>query len=173
MENILMRAQLTTLTVLGLASLAGCAHGEPPPVVPQQTLAAVVEAPAENAAENLPAHDVAPAPEPVKHHVEITVDHLPSPRSFDAAATTYVFWVRANEEDAWSNAAHLEPSKSAEEANFEFPQDTLLVHVTAESRPDASSPSQKVVLSARVSSNGACGHSVDQNDVKMRVRMCH
>jgi hypothetical protein len=109
----------------------------------------------------------------VKHHVEITVDHLPSPKSFDKGATTYVFWVRANDDDAWSNAAHLEPSKSTQEAAFEFPKDTLFVHVTAEADSDARTPSERVVLSTRVSTNGACGHTVDQNDVHMRVRMCH
>ena len=172
-----MRAQLLFVSVIGLGSLAGCAHNEPVPVMPQPTLAAVVEAPAADPGggetSDLPDHDMAPPPEPVKHHVEITVDHLPSPKSFDPSATTYVFWVRANDDDAWSNAAHLEPSKSAEEAKFEFPQDTLFVHVTAELDADAHSPSQKVVLSTRVSSNGACAHSVDQNDVKMKVRMCH
>jgi hypothetical protein len=174
-----MRALLPFLSVIGLVTLAGCAHNEPVAVMPQPTLAAVVEAPVAaadpggGATSALPDHDMAPPPEPVKHHVEITVDHLPPPKSFDASATTYVFWVRANDDDAWSNAAHLEPSKSAEEAKFEFPQDTLFVHVTAETDGDARSPSQKVVLSTRVSSNGACAHSVDQNDVKMKVRMCH
>ena len=178
-----MRAQLvlsSLVSALVLASLAGCAHGEPPPVVPQPTLAALVEvaaAPSDDstaeATGGLPEHDLAPPPEPVKHHVEITVDHLPPPKAFSAAATTYVFWVRANDDDAWSNAAHLEPSKNAEEAMFEFAQDTLFVHVTAEASADARSPSEKVVLSTRVSSNGACAHSVDQNDVKMKVRMCH
>jgi hypothetical protein len=113
------------------------------------------------------------APEPVKHHVEITVDHLPAPKKFAAAATTYVFWVRANDEDAWVNAAHLQPSKSAEEARFEFPKDVLFVHVTAETLQDARTPSAKVILSTRVSTDGACAHSVDQNEVKMKVRMCH
>ena len=155
-----MRLQLGILSILGLASLAGCAHAAPPPVVPQPTLAALVEAPAaDNAAEGadaLPDHDMAPAPEAVKHHVEITVDHLPSPKSFDKGATTYVFWVRANDDDAWSNAAHLEPSKSTQEAAFEFPKDTLFVHVTAEADSDARTPSERVVLSTRVSTNGAC-----------------
>ncbi len=84
-----------------------------------------------------------------------------------------MFWVRANDDDAWANAAHLEPSKGAEEAKFEFRQDTLYVHVTAEASADVRAPSEKVVLSTRVSTDGACAHSVDQNAVKMKVRMCH
>jgi hypothetical protein len=168
-----MRHTFGILTVLGLATLTGCAHEAAPPVVPQPTLAAVVEVPVEAPADALPDHDTAPAPEPVKHHVEITVDHLPSPKTFHPGATTYVFWVRANDDDAWSNATHLEPSKVAEEAHFEFPKDTLFVHVTAEASADARTPSEKVVLSTRVSTTGACAHSVDQNDVHMKVRMCH
>ncbi|MGO8996198.1 MAG: hypothetical protein ACLQVI_23040 [Polyangiaceae bacterium] len=174
-----MRHQLgvfSFLGFLGLAPLAGCAHTEPPPAVPTPTLAALVEVPAADPAsdsDGLPDHDMAPAPEPVKHHVEISVDHLPPPKSFDAAATTYVFWVRANDDDAWSNAAHLEPSKNGEEATFEFKNDVLFVHVTAEATSDARSPSGKIVLSTRVSTSGACAHSVDQNDVRMKVRMCH
>ena len=166
-----MRAHLVLLSMLGLGPLAGCAHSEPPPAL-EHTLAAAVEVPVQ-ADDALPDHDMAPPPEAVRHQVEITVDHLPPPRSFDQAATTYVFWVRANDDDAWANAAHLQPSKGAEEAKFEFGKDTLFVHVTAEATTDARKPSEKVVLSTRVSSNGACAHSVDQNDVKMKVRMCH
>jgi hypothetical protein len=171
-----MRHQIGVLSFVGLASLAGCAGSAPAPVAPQHTLAAVVEVPAPAADDStnaLPDHDMAPAPEAVKHHVEITVDHLPAPKSFEPGATTYVFWVRANDDDAWSNAAHLEPSKVSQEAKFEFPNDTLFVHVTAESSSDVRAPSEKVVLSTRVSTTGACAHSVDQNDVHMKVRMCH
>jgi hypothetical protein len=109
----------------------------------------------------------------VKHHVEITVDHLPAPASFKAGATTYVFWVRGSETQAWANAAHLDRSDEAEEAKFEFAEDTLFVHVTAEPEADARRPSDDVVLSTRVSRDGACASSVDQHDVTMRVRMCH
>ena len=169
-------ASFLNLSMLGLAlpAGAGCAHNDAPPVAPQHTLAALVEAPppADEPGDALPDHDMAPAPVAVQHHVEITVDHLPAPKTFDAAATTYVFWVRANDDDAWSNAAHLEPSKNAEEAKFDFGKDVLFVHVTAEATPDARRPSEKVVLSTRVTSNGACAHSVDQNDVKMKGRMC-
>jgi hypothetical protein len=169
-----IRSSFAAITVAtATALLAGCAHNEPPPVVPQPTLAAVIDVPAPSTDPNaLPDHDLAPPSEPVTHHVEITVDHLPSPKSFAPSASTYVFWVRANDDDAWANAAHLEPSKEAEEATFDFRQDTLFVHVTAEASADVRTPSPNVVLSAHVSSSGACAHSVDQRDVKMKVRMC-
>ena len=168
-----MRAPVL-LSVLGIAALTGCASAPPPAPIapPQATLAAVVAAPpAEGAAAEDPGP--APAPERVKHHVEITVDHLPAPKTFDKTATTYVFWVRANDEEAWSNAAHLDQTKESREAKFEFAEDTLFVHVTAEATAEARTPSDKIVLSTRVSSNGACAHSVDENDVTMKVRMCH
>ena len=158
-------------SALGLAFLAGCAHTAPA-IVPQTTLAAVIEVapPAEAAAE--PAQEAAPVVERVTHPVDITVDHLPAPTSFEPNATTYVFWVRASDEDAWTNATHLDPSSNTETTTFQFPQDTLFVHVTAEATTDARRPSDKVVLSTRVSRNGACASGVDQNDVTMKVRMC-
>jgi hypothetical protein len=164
---------LSVPALLSLTVLAGCAsEPPPPPVVPQATLAAVVEVPPAAADPSLLENDVAPPPERVKHHVVITVDHLPAPKSFDRAAKTYVFWVRANESDAWANAAHLDRSTTAQEAQFDFAEDVLYVHVTAEPSADARQPSSSVVLSTHVSHDGACAHSVDQHDVTMRVRMC-
>ncbi len=168
-----MRSSLVLVSFVALVT--GCSHAAPPPAVPQQTLAAVVEVappPAEEAQAE-PEPEPAPAPERVKHHVEITVDQLPAPKTFAPGATTYVFWVRANDDEAWSNASHLEQAKDTQEARFEFAEDVLFVHVTAEASADVRKPSDKVILSTRVSSNGACAHTVDQNDVKMRVRMCH
>ena len=60
-----------------------------------------------------------------------------------------------------------------ETTTFEYPQDVLFVHVTAEATTDVRVPSNKVVLSTRVSRNGAGASGVDQNDVTMKVRMCH
>jgi hypothetical protein len=161
------------LSILGLATLAGCAHTAPQ-IVPQTTLAAVIEvaprAEATEAAE--PAEEAAPVVERVTHPVDITVDHLPPPASFEPHATTYVFWVRASDDDAWTNATHLDPSKTQETTTFAYPQDVLFVHVTAEASVDARLPSDKVVLSTRVSRNGACASGVDQSDVTMKVRMC-
>jgi hypothetical protein len=162
------------LSVLGLATtlLGGCA-ATAPQIVPQTTLAAVIEvAPPTAAAEAEPAQEAAPVVERVTHPVDVTVDHLPPPATFEPHAITYVFWVRASDEDAWTNATHLDPSKSQETTTFAFPQDVLFVHVTAESTADARLPSDKVVLSTRVSRNGACASGVDQNDVTMKVRMC-
>jgi hypothetical protein len=173
MRSLLPQLLGLGFTFIGLGALAGCASKAPPPVVPQATLAAVVTVPA--AAEPEPAAAeaaAAPAPERVKHHVEISVDHLPAPKTFAPGATTYVFWVRASDEEAWSNAAHLDRSDVAQEANFDFAEDTLFVHVTAEPAADVRKPSEKVVLSTRVSRNGACAHSVDEHDVTMKVRMC-
>jgi hypothetical protein len=160
------------LSVLGLALLSGCAHA-PPPASTTATLAAAVEVAAPTAAE--PEPEVAPAPvvEPVKHTVEVMVDHLPPASSMAKEATTYVFWVRANDDDAWTNAAHLDPSATSETTTFEYGQDVLFVHVTAEESAEARTPSKRVVLSTRVSRNGACASGVDQNDVTMKVRMCH
>jgi hypothetical protein len=161
------------LSVLGLALLAGCAHA-PAPVAATATLAAAVEM-APPAAEEQAEPEVAPVPvaEPVKHKVEIRVDHLPPASSIQKDATTYVFWVRASEDDAWANATHLDPSSSAETTTFDFAQDVLFVHVTAEASTDVRTPSSTVVLSTRVSRNGACASGVDQHDVTMKVRMCH
>jgi len=158
--------------LFGTATVAGCASTPAPvPVVPQSTLAAVVEvSPTSNEASE---PEPAPAPERVKHHVIIAVDHLPAAKSFAKGATTYVFWVRASDEEAWANAAHLEQTSGATEAKFEFAEDTLYVHVTAEATADARVPSDKVLLSTRVSRNGACASGVDQNDVTMKVRMCN
>jgi hypothetical protein len=174
-----MRSLFLGLPVLGASAftlVTGCASQSPPPVMPQPTLAAIVAAPPPEApsaeAAAVPDHDLAPAPERVKHHVEITVDHLPAPRAFDAAATTYVFWVRASDEDAWANAAHLDRSDTSQEARFDFAEDVLFVHVTAEPSAEVRQPSAKVVLSTRVSRSGACAQSVDEHDVSMKVRMC-
>jgi hypothetical protein len=109
----------------------------------------------------------------VKHKVEIKVDHLPAASSIQKDATTYVFWVRASDDDAWTNATHLDPSNTAETTTFDFAQDVLFVHVTAEPSTDVRVPSSTVVLSTRVSRNGACAAGVDQHDVTMKVRMCH
>ncbi len=161
------------ISVLALTALAGCATTAPQ-VAPQTTLAAVIEvAPhAEEAEATEPAPEAAPIVERVTHPVDITVDHLPAPAAFEPHATTYVFWVRASDEDAWTNATHLDPSKTQETTTFAFPQDVLFVHVTAEATAEARQPSDKVVLSTRVSRNGACASGVDQNDVTMKVRMC-
>lgn len=168
----LVTSFVPVLSVLGLALLAGCAHA-PAPVAATATLAAAVEmaSPVEEQAEP----EVAPvqAAEPVKHKVEIKVDHLPAASSMQKDATTYVFWVRASEDDAWTNATHLNPSSSAETTTFDFAQDVLFVHVTAEPSTDVRVPSSTVVLSTRVSRNGACASGVDQHDVTMKVRMCH
>ena len=46
------------------------------------------------------------------------------------------------------------------------------MHVTAEATTDVRQPSSKVLLSTRVTRNGACASGVDQHDVTMKVRMC-
>src|SRR5580704_17981880 len=111
---------LLGLSVLGLAALSGCAHTAPA-VVPQTTLAAVIEVAPQATAEAEP-EPAAPAAvaERVTHPVDITVDHLPSPAAFEPHATTYVFWVRASDDDAWTNATHLDPSKTQETTTFAF-----------------------------------------------------
>jgi hypothetical protein len=168
---------------LGVAVLvAGCAATAREPSS-QATIAAAVDLPAPSAATTTSAEaradERAPVPadapmigQRVQHHVEITVDRLPMPKSLHTDATTYVFWVRGSEEEAWSNAAHLEPSDDVQEALFAFPENDLFVHVTAEPRADARQPSSTVLLSTHVSKLGACASSVDQNHLKMRVRMC-
>ena len=172
----LVTSFVPVLSVLGVALLplvAGCAHA-PAPAPVTATLAAAVEV-APPATDEQAEPEVAPvaAAEPVKHKVEIKVDHLPPASSIQKDATTYVFWVRANEDDAWTNATHLDPSSSAETTSFDFGQDVLFVHVTAEPSTDVRAPSSTVVLSTRVSRNGACASGVDQHDVTMKVRMCH
>jgi len=159
--------------VLGLAALSGCAHTAQAVSAPQTTLAAVIEvAPKAETTEVTEPAEAAPVVERVTHPVDIMVDHLPPPSTFDKNATTYVFWVRGSDEDAWTNATHLDPSKTQETTTFTYPEDTLYVHVTAEATTDVRQPSSKVLLSTRVTRNGACASGVDQHDVTMKVRMC-
>lgn len=108
----------------------------------------------------------------VRHHVEVTIDHLPRLMDVDAQAKVFVLWVRGSEEEGWANAAHLDPGAEAQSASFSYVENDLFVHVTAEASADARIPSPNVLLSTRVSKDGACASSVDQNDLKMRVRMC-
>lgn len=149
--------------------LFACAKA-PPPVAPQATIAAaVVEAAPATSPEVAEAPSVA---ERVRHHVEVAVEHLPPLKDVDAQATTFVLWVRGSEDEGWSNAAHLDASDEGQTAHFSYVENVLFVHVTAETSADARLPSPNVLLSTRVSKDGACAASVDQNHLKMRVRMC-
>jgi hypothetical protein len=181
MELTMKKAMFAVLVSVGsLALVSGCAS-KPLPVaaMPSPSLAAAVEAvpeaPAEATAQTEEAATPADAPQigqRIQHHVELTVSRLPAPKTFLPGATTYVFWTRANDGDAWANAAHLEPSSDEQEAHFGYPNDMLFMHVTAETSADARTPSSAVVLSTRVSKYGACAHSVDQHDVELKIRMC-
>jgi hypothetical protein len=168
-------SSFASVLTLGLAALTGCAHSASAVGAPQTTLAAVIEVAPKSepteAAEPAP-EEAAPVVAQVTHPVDLTIEHLPSPTTFDKHATTYVLWVRGNDEDAWTNATHLDPSKTHQSSTFAYPQDTLFVHVTAEASADVRQPSSKVVFSTRVTRNGACASHIDQNDVTMKVRMC-
>ena len=172
-------ALATFASIASLALATGCAQSAMPVASPQATIAAAIEAPATTSAADAAESEEAPAPpdapmigQRVKHHVEITVDRLPKPKALHSEATTYVFWVRGSDEEAWSNAAHLEASDEPQVAYFAYPEEVLYVHVTAEPTAAARQPSSSVLLSTRVSKTGACASGVDQNHLKMRVRMC-
>ena len=167
-----MKTMLGLVAFSVLSTTIGCAAQ--PRVAPQL---AVAVAASMTSADNAPKDEISEAGmlllgERTQHHVEITVDKLPQPQSVHGEATTYVFWVRAEEGQAWANAAHLNPSDATQEAVFGYPEDILFVHVTAEPTADARIPSTAVLLSTRVTKNGACASMVDDNKLEMRVRMC-
>jgi hypothetical protein len=161
---------------LSLGSGCAATRAIPAGAPPQPTVAAAVALPpadvAEDAHEGAAAANAPQIGQPVKHHVEITVDRLPKPKSVHAAATVFVFWVRGSEDEAWANAAHLAPSAEAQVAEMAFPGNVLFVHVTAEPSAEALRPSTSVLMSTRVSRLGACASSVEQNHLQMQVRMC-
>jgi hypothetical protein len=172
------RTPMPKLSVVGLVvllPLAGCAAAPKAAAVPSPQIAAVVEAPpSQTTGAEVPvaAADAPMLGQRVRHHVEITIDHLPKLKSFGASTAAYVVWVRGSEEEAWANAASLVPSDEAQIAELGYPEDMLFVRVTAETTAAARTPSARVLLSTRVSRNGACASGVDENEITMRVRMC-
>ena len=151
------------------ATLIACAAPLPQPA-PQPTIAAAIitVAPRESAESPAPIHDAAPR----LHHVAITVEGLPKPQTLNAMATSFVVWVRANDDDAWANAAHLDPSDEPQIAEFAHAPSDLHVEITAETAPDVRLPSPNVLLSTHVSTHAACAASADAQNARMRVRMC-
>ncbi len=165
-----------TAAIALVVAMAGCAAA-PAPVAttPTTQLAAAVVAVEPPASDQAIAGEVdgpPPALRRVQHHVEITVDELPAPRLVNGDAKTFVVWVRGSDEEAWANAANLQPSASAQVAELAYPENVLNVQVTAEASPEARTPSASVIVSTRVSTLAACASSVDENHLKMRVRMC-